>query len=201
MAGTAAAVEAQHARILGDLGLGQVSTITVTLYPDRDSFRAAVVPLVGDVPSFASGLITGPSQIHILSPNVASQWSYSGGVQNIVHEFAHCVSLHLNPAIANNPRWLWETVALYEAGQVVDPSTLAYMRAHQPPTLSELNRIEDTRIYEVGGSIGEFVVETAGRDALRDLVTTSGDVQGVLGVDETGFVSRWFEYARRRYGL
>ena len=50
----------------------------------------------------------------------------------IVHEFAHCASMRVNPAIANNPRWLWETVALYEAGQIVDPRTLPYMTAHRP---------------------------------------------------------------------
>lgn len=201
VAATAAAVEAQHARILDDLGLGQVPAVTVTLYPDRESFRAAVVPLVGSVPAFASGLVNGPSQIHVLSPSLSSQWSYPDGLTAIVHEFAHCVSLSANPGIANNPRWLWETVALYEAGQIVDPRTLPYMRAHQPPTLGELNRIENTAIYEVGGVIGEFVVETWGRGALRELVETGGALEAVLDVDETRFVSRWFEYVRRRYGL
>jgi hypothetical protein len=198
---TAAAVEAHHARILGDLGLDQVPAVTVTLYPDRESFRAAVVPLVGSVPAFASGLVNGPSQIHVLSPSLSSQWSYPDGLTAIVHEFAHCVSLSANPGIANNPRWLWETVALYEAGQIVDPRTLPYMRAHQPPTLAELNRIENTAIYEVGGVIGEFVVETWGRGALRELVETGGAIQAVLDVDEARFVGLWFEYVRRRFDL
>lgn len=201
VAATGAAVEAHHARILGDLGLDQIPPVTATLYPDPESFRAAVVPLVGNVPSFASGLVSGPSDIHVLSPNLATRWSYPEGVVAIVHEFAHCASMRVNPAIANNPRWLWETVALYEAGQIVDPRTLPYMTAHRPPALSDLNRIENTAVYEVGGLIGEFIVETWGRGALRDLVRTDGAVQTVLGVDETAFVSRWFEYVRHRYGF
>jgi hypothetical protein len=201
VAATGAAVEAHHARILGDLGLGQIPPVTVTLYPDRESFRAAVIPLVGNVPSFASGLVNGPSEIHVLSPNLASQWSYAEGVVAIVHEFAHCASLRVNPGIANNPRWLWETVALYEAGQILDPRSLSYMTAHRPPALSELNRIENTAVYEVGGLIGEFIVETWGRGALRDLVRSNATLQTVLGVDETAFVSRWLEYERQRYGL
>jgi hypothetical protein len=32
---------------------------------------------------------------------------YTMKSSGIVHEFAHCVSLHVNPGIANNPRWLW----------------------------------------------------------------------------------------------
>jgi hypothetical protein len=201
VAATAAALEGHHARILDDLGVQQMPSVTVTLYPDPESFRAAVVPLVGNVPSFASGLVSGPDAIHVLSPSLASRWNYSEGVVVIVHEFAHCVSLRLNPAIANNPRWLWEAVALYEAGQIVDPRTLPYMTAHRPPALSDLNRIENTAIYEVGGMIGAFVVETWGRAALRDLVRTGGAVQSVLGVDETAFVSRWFEYERLRHAL
>lgn len=198
---TGTTVEAHHARILGDLGLEQIPPVTVTLYPDPESFRAAVVPLVGNVPSFASGLVSGPGEIHVLSPNLASRWSYPEGVVAIVHEFAHCASLRVNPAIANNPRWLWETVALYEAGQIVDPRTLPYMTAHRPPALSELNRIENTAIYEVGGLIGEFIVETWGRGALRDLLRTNGALETVLGVDETTFVSRWLEFERQRHGF
>ena len=201
VASTAAAVEAHHARILGDLGLVQIPAVMVTMYPDQQSFRAAVVPLVGNVPAFASGLVTGPAAIHVLSPSLASRWSYAEGLVSIVHEFAHCVSLNLNPSFANNPRWLWEAVALYEAGQMVDPRTLSYMTAHQPPTLSELNRIENTAIYDVGGSIGEFIVETWGRGVLHDLVGAGGDLEGVLGVDDGRFVSLWFEHVRRRYGL
>jgi hypothetical protein len=201
VATTAAAVEAHHARILDDLGLQQIPQVTVTLYPDRESFFAAVTPLVGDVPSFASGLVTGPSQIHVLSPNLASQWSYSEGLVAIVHEFAHCASLRANPGIANNPRWLWESVALYEAGQIVDPRTLPYMRAHQPPSLVELNRLENPAIYEVGGLIGEYIVQAWGRGALRDLVRTGGALETVLGVDEVEFVDGWFEDVRGRYDL
>ena len=66
--------------------------------------------------------------------------------------------------------------------------------------MAELNRIEDTRVYEVGGLIGAFVVETWGREALRDLVRTNGRLQA-LGVDEASFASRWLEYARRRYSF
>jgi hypothetical protein len=201
VASTAAALETRSAPILDDLGLQQIPTVTVTLYPDRESFFAAVVPLVGDVPSFASGLVSGPSQIHVLSPNLAAQWSYAEGLVAIVHEFAHCASLRVNPSIANNPRWLWETVALHEAGQIVDPRTLPYMRAHRPPALVELDRIDDPAIYEVGGLIGHFIVETWGREALRELVRTGGRLEAVLGVDGAQFVNDWFEYVRLRYDL
>ena len=53
----------------------------------------------------------------------------------------------------------------------------------------------------MGGLIGEYVVETRGRAALRDLVRTNGALQPVLGVDEAGFVSAWFAHVSERHGL
>ena len=200
VAQTAARVEAEHARITRDLGVPGMGRVTVTLYPDQASLRAGVAPLVGTIPSFATGLVTGPYDVHIVSPS-AQPGAYDAGVVNIVHEFAHCVSLVANPGFANNPRWLWETVALYEARQLVDPRGLAYMTSLQPPTLAQLSQIADVRVYEVGALIGEFIVETWGREALARLVRANGDVAAVLGVDEATFVSRWMAYTRSRYGF
>ena len=200
VAQTAARVEAEHARITRDLGVTGMGRVTVTLYPDQASLRAGVAPLVGSIPSFATGLVTGPYAVHIVSPN-AQPGAYDAAVADIVHEFAHCVSLVANPGFANNPRWLWEAVALYEAGQLVDPRGLAYMTSLQPPTLAQLSQIADVRIYEVGGLIGAFIVETWGREALARLVRANGDVAAVLGVDEATFVSRWMAYTRSRYGF
>ena len=197
---TAAAVEAQHARIASALGVPGMPAVTVTLYPDVESLRAGVAPIVGTIPAFASGLVTGPAAVHVLSPRSAAWGPGDAGVTAIVHEFAHCASMVLNPSIANNPRWLWESVALYEAGQVLDPRRFPYVTAGPFPSLAQLSRIEDTRIYDVGGLFGAFIVDTWGEAGLRDLVRTNGGLQA-LGVDEAAFVSRWHAYARERYGF
>jgi hypothetical protein len=197
VAQTAARVEAEHARILQDLGVATMNRVTVTLYPDQASLRAGVAPIVGSIPAFATGLVTGPHDVHIVSPN-AQPGAYDARVADIVHEFAHCVSLVVDPGFANNPRWLWETVALYEAGQLVDPRGLPYVRS-DPFTLAELNSFSDLRIYDIGGLLGAFVVERWGRDALPRLVRSHGDVAAVLGVDEATFVGRFLSYVRARY--
>ncbi len=114
VAETATTLEGHYARITGDLGVTSQPRVTVTLHVDRASLQEAVRPIVGALPSFASGLVTGPDSIHILSPNLTGQWTYATAVTALVHEFAHCVSLTLNPSFGNHPRWLWESVALYE---------------------------------------------------------------------------------------
>ena len=70
------------------------------------------------------GQATSVSEIHMISPNDSKQ-DYHTMIRNTKHEFAHCVSLKINPAIGNNPRWLWQAVALYEANLPWDPSMLS----------------------------------------------------------------------------
>ena len=200
IAQTAAAVESQVARITASLGVTGTARVTVTLYADRGSLQVAVRPAAGTLPSFASGLVTGADQFHILSPSLASAWTYDRAVTAIVHEFAHTVSLRVNPTIANNPRWLWESVALYEAGQFVDPRGLPYMVAGQAPTFEQLSPIENTRLYDLGFVIGEFVVQSWGDAALTALVRQNGD-PAVLGITAAELHGRWLIFLHDRYGL
>jgi hypothetical protein len=139
-------------------------------------------------------------QIHILSPNLVNVWTYDRAVTSIVHEFAHTVTLRVNPTFANNPRWLWESVALYEAGQFVDPRGLSYMTSGQPPTFDQLSAIEDTRVYDVGYVIAEFIVATWGEPGLIALVRQNGNPAAVGAAPEE-FRVRWLTFLRDRYGL
>lgn len=200
IAQTAATVESNVARITASLGVADTLRVTVTLYADRAAMQEAVRPVAGTLPSFASGLVTGPDQIHIMSPNLGNVWTYDRAVTSIVHEFAHTVSLRVNPTFANNPRWLWESVALYEAGQFVDPRGLSYMTSGQPPTFEQLNAIEDTRVYGVGYVIAEFIVTTWGEAGLIALVRQNGNPVAV-GATAEEFRGRWLTFLRDRYGL
>jgi hypothetical protein len=200
IAQTAATVESNVGRITASLGAAGALRVTVTLYADRAALQEAVRPVVGTLPSFASGLVTGPDQIHILSPNLVNVWTYDRAVTSIVHEFAHTVTLRVNPTFANNPRWLWESVALYEAGQFVDPRGLSYMTSGQPPTFDQLSAIEDTRVYDVGYVIAEFIVATWGEPGLIALVRQNGNPAAVGAAPEE-FRVRWLTFLRDRYGL
>lgn len=197
----AAAVEREHARILTDLGLDSVPAVMVTFYSDHAAMEAATRATAGVIPAWASGLVTSSTQIHLMSPNSPAWAPYSRMLSNLVHEFAHCVSMRLNPAIANNPRWLWEAVAIYEAGQAVDLRTIGYMAALQPPPFAALDSVENGRVYDVGYSIAEFVVARWGRRGLTDLVSASGNTSTALGIPLTEFERDWFAFARQRYGF
>jgi hypothetical protein len=198
---TAEAVEREYARIIADLRVGSMPTVTVTFYTDHAAMAAATRAVAGVVPPWASGLVTSQSEIHMMSLNAPGWGPYDRRLSGLVHEFAHCVSMRLNPAIPNRPRWLWEAVAIYEAGESVDLRGLDYMRALTPPSFEMLNSFDNTRIYEVGYSIAEFVVTRWGSQALADLVTRSGDTVAVLNISLPDFERDWFAFARQRYAF
>jgi hypothetical protein len=197
----ASAVESQYDRILSDLGADRMPSVTVTLYLDHAVMVAATQAVAGPIPASASGLVTGESQIHLMSPNSPAWGPFDRMVSNLVHEFAHCVSLHVNPRFANNPRWLWESVAIYESRQSVDLRTVGYMTALTPPPFTTLNAFDNGRVYEVGYSIGEFLVARWGARALIDLIAANGDTARVLGIPLADFEHDWFAFVRERYRL
>jgi len=201
IAGIAGAAEREYARILGDLAIESMPRVTVTFYTDHAVPEAATRAQAGVVPPWAAGLVTSSSEIHLMSPNSPAWAPYSRMLSHLVHEFAHCVTLRANPRIANNPRWLWESVAIYESGQSVDLRGVSYMAALQPPAFASLNTLDNTLVYDVGYSIAEFVVSRWSRRALADLVAANGDSSAALGVSIDDFERQWFAFARQRYGL
>ncbi len=197
----AASLEREYSRIMADLGVDSMPTVNVTFYTDHAVMEAATRPAAGVVPSSVAGLITSSTEIHLMSPNAPAWGPYSRMLSNLVHEFAHCVSMRVNPRIPNNPRWLWESVAIYESGQSVDLRGLSYMTALQPPSFASMATLENTRVYEVGYSIAEFVVGRWGRRGLVDLIAANGDTMAAIGVPPAQFEQDWFAFARQRYAF
>jgi hypothetical protein len=148
------------------------------------------------------GAATSMNEIRMVSPNsrdIAGNTPYTSMLSCIVHEFAHCVTLHVNGTLANRPRWLWESVALYESRQFVDPKGLVYLRNGSQPSLDDLNDINDTRIYDVGYTIMEYVVNTWGVEAIGRLILLNGDLVNGLQLSPEEFQKSWFAYVANKY--
>ncbi len=187
-------LEGEHARITESLGVTPDTRVTVRVWREEGPFLARMERDLGTRYPGAGGYVTGPTEARVLhqsrSPQVA------------LHECAHAHSLRINPGFANTPRWLWEAVAIFEAGEFIAPRTLPYLVADQFPTLQDLNNFpgaEGRKTYEVGWLLAAFIREGWGLQAYRELIRTRGDLPGVLGLTESLFHQQWRNWVKATY--
>ena len=167
-------VENNYTRIITNLQSQELQIISIHYYTDTANFRKAM-NFSPKVPAWVIGITHPDSAIHMLSPNAPSE-DYQSMIRGTIHEFAHCVSGHINPTIPNKPRWLWEAVAIYESNQTSDPRHLTYLVNQKPPTLKELNDLSKPYVYEIGYFIAEYLVEIKGKDVLNLLIKNNGNI-------------------------
>lgn len=193
-------LEANYSRIVKDLQSEELPVVKINFYSSVSDLQTAVKTLEPNLPTWAIGLATSVSQIYLLSPNHPQQDFYTM-IHHTIHEFAHCVSYKVNSNIANNPRWLWEAVAIYEAKHHPEPQYLSYLVNQKPPSLHELNQFTNAYIYEVGFFIAEFIVETKGNRGLNELIKNNGDLKGTMNLSEEEFTKQWFLFVKQKYGI
>jgi hypothetical protein len=193
-------LENSYVRITSHLQSGELPVVNVHFYSDIAYLKKAIKGSVPDLPDWAIGLATSVSEIHMISPNHPKQ-DYHTMIRNTIHEFAHCVSLKINNTLGNNPRWLWESIAIYEANLPWDPHLLSYLVQQKPPSLNELNQFSNTYIYEVGYFIAQYLEETKGISGLKTLIQNNGNLKLTLNMNEEEFTKRWFAFVKRKYGI
>jgi hypothetical protein len=189
-------LENSYSRITTQLQSGDLPIVNIHFYENV----AALTKAFPDFPVWAVGQATSVSEIHMVSPNEPKQ-DYQTMIRNTKHEFVHCVSMKINPTIGNNPRWLWEAVALYEANLPWDPRLLSYLVKQKPPSLQELNDFSNAAIYEVGYFLAQFIVETHGTGALKALIQNNGNLKDTLNMDDEEFSKQWFTFVKKKYGI
>lgn len=193
-------VEARRANIVADIQPDTLSTIRIILYATLSEVHRAIG--WADAPKWVKGAVSGIGEVRMISPSspdLERSVSYHYMLSCIVHEFTHCVMLHANRTIANRPRWLWESIAIYESGQSADLKSLGYLTTGSLPTLDDLNNTNDTRVYEVGYSIAEYIVNKWGTEALRGLIRTNGDLVNTLHISQGEFQEGWYAYVMNTY--
>ena len=190
---TVTELEGNVDRILSDLTVEELPVVTVGMWSDYDTFLQAMEDDLGTVYYGATGYVFNTDEIRVFQSADAPETA--------VHEFSHLVSIRLNSTIPNNPRWLWEAVAVYEAQQFVNPATLLYMVQGEYPTLEDMNDLysPSNTVYQVGYVLMEFTVETWGTESMIQLILSNGDVQGTLGLSDSAYESQWYSYVEDTY--
>jgi hypothetical protein len=187
-------LENNYNRILDDLQVSGMPKVTVKVWSDYNNFMEAMENDIGIRYTGATGYIFGMTEFRI--------YYNSQSPVTAVHEFAHLVTMQINSSIANNPRWLWEAVALYENNEFVHPKTLPYMDSGDYPTLDELNidyNSSNHYIYNLGYVLLEYVVQTWGMDNVIGLIQNNGNVTKLLGITIQEFESGWYQFIADKY--
>lgn len=184
-----------YARVLGDLEITSMSKVTVRIWSNEKNFLDDMESAIGRRYTGASGWVYSSTDIRIL---------YRGNAtgQIALHEFCHAVSLVVNSRIGNNPRWLWEAVAIYEAGEFVDPKTLSYLVSGNFPALAELNSDFNSgvnKIYSVGYLLSEYIITNWDKSRYVNLIKSNGNIQETLGISTQEFEVEWKNFVTAKY--
>lgn len=185
-------LENKYNKILADFKLKNLPLTRVKIYPDLKSFHLAINS--PDAPPQVLATAFGKNEFRMASP---SEWGEEGGtmLQNITHEFTHCVHLNIDYS-PNNPRWLWEGVAMYEAEWFLNPNEIETIRKKNFPQLQELgNGME----YMLGYVVIEAIKDRWGFDTVINLIKNKGNVQSVLGITQQEFEEIVFNSVYKKY--
>lgn len=182
-------LEKHYFRILEVLQVQELPSIAVRIWSNNENYLNEQERSIGARYPGSTGYVTS-NELRLL-------YSGNGTAPTALHEFVHIVSMEVNPSIANNPRWLWETAAIYISA--FPPSYSSWfrdMKLADLPTLEELNRDfnYDTDIYSVGYSLGEFITHEWGEDSLHSLILANGDIQSLFQLSEEEFRVNWYRF-------
>ncbi len=193
-------LESRYDKLTSLFGIENLPLISVYVHPTQDDFDN-VTGWRG-----AAGTVAGPETIHLSWPRLDNTTA--------IHEFVHILQLNLliNYGIdagwsdekiesefsENYPRWLWESVSIYFAGERSKLGILYHMREGHRPRLKSFTR-KNNKIYFVGYTIAEHIVETWGEKELIDLVRAFGDVESTLNVSEKELERGWHSFVSSRY--
>lgn len=188
------ALASNFERITTDLGVENMPLVTIRLWGDYEHFLTDMVTIIGTRYEGATGYVSNRNEI--------CMYHTGQNPMTVVHEFAHLVSMQVNNTIPNNPRWLWEAIAIYESDDFINPSTLPYMVAGNYPTLNELNtdyNSSNNSIYSVGYVLYEYIIETWGRELAIELIVNNGRIVATLGISYEEFESGWYQFIEEKY--
>lgn len=189
----AAQLEHSYHKILNDFKIEVLPVTTVRIYPDVRSFHAGVN--FPGAPDYLLATAFGKSDFRMSSPHSVSEEDSLKLIKYVAHEFMHCVHLNIDYA-PNNPRWLWEGIANFEAAWFFDPKGIDIIKNKQFPPLASLNN----ELPEVlGYVIIEAIKDIWGFDAVIGLIKKRGDVEASLQIGQAQFEEKIYNHIYRKY--
>ena len=185
-------LEEKYDKILADFKLKSLPLTKVKIYPDLKSFHLAINS--PGAPPQVLATAFGKNEFRMASP---ATWGEESGtmIQNITHEFTHCVHLNIDYS-PNNPRWLWEGVAMYEAEWFLNPGEIEQIRNRNFPAFKDLNNGLE---YMLGYVLIEAIKDKWSFNAVINLIKHQGNTQKVMGLPQKEFEEIVFNSIYQKY--
>ncbi|MFH0989491.1 MAG: hypothetical protein V1799_05675 [bacterium] len=190
VSGVYEALVSNNERIKKHLHVTDMPQVKISLWSEAQSsdFYSQMKSRIGQIYPGATGYTPSAREICLL-------WN-SSAPTGVVHEYAHLVSIALRPTIGNNPRWLWEAIAQYEARMFDHPSRWS-LEQRKFPGFSALNQFNSELPYRWGYYLAAFILERWGDDGYINLILTNGNISNSLGATEKEFGILMEEYIKR----
>ncbi|HEY7773771.1 MAG TPA: hypothetical protein VIC26_11360, partial [Marinagarivorans sp.] len=188
-------------KLLDRFNISAMSPVVVRIWGNKEKFLAEQEATIGVRHPESTGYVTfkqGDKAGEMRLLNLVGETA-----KTAVHELAHLVTLEVNPSFANNPRWLWESLAIY----ATEPrwERAQFFNSHRnlfDAMAQELFEGRDTgSIYSIGYTIGEYIEATWGREALISLIQSNGDFSVVTQKSLAEVFSDWRQFVAARYFL
>ncbi|RAV02333.1 hypothetical protein [Paenibacillus sp. YN15] len=192
-------LEENYGRIVQDLAPPSMPKVKVRIYPNLADFHKEIDRK--DAGNWLVGIAESNDEMRMVSPNdPESGQSFESILKVAVHEFTHVVTFNLTAYPSPSVNWLYESIACYEAGQFTDPKDVVHLSGGRYPTLAQLNSGSgNLNIYSVGYVMIEYIRDTWGMSAVRELITSSGNLPAVLGKTAEEFEKGWQDYVQAKY--
>ncbi|CDU06971.1 Hypothetical protein VCR14J2_410362 [Vibrio coralliirubri] len=186
----------KQAPLMKSFGLDSIPVITVRVWQSQKAYLDEQERSIGQRYAFSTGYIEPKSnEIRLL---------YFGGEiqRTALHEFVHLLTLQINPNFANNPRWLWEAVAIYKSeGYWFHMNNRSAIKGRFDGLVQDLYNKPNSSsaVYELGYTVGEFIERSWGEGAFVDLIKSNGDPSQLTDQPIESLFYDWEKFVKTTY--
>ncbi|UPR32175.1 hypothetical protein IS519_16625 [Vibrio crassostreae] len=186
----------KRAPLMKSFGLDSIPVITVRVWQSQKAYLDEQERSIGQRYAFSTGYIEPKSnEIRLL---------YFGGEiqRTALHEFVHLLTLQINPNFANNPRWLWEAVAIYKSEDYwFHMNNRSAIKGRFDGLVQDLYNKPNSSsaVYELGYTVGEFIERSWGEGAFVDLIKSNGDPSQLTDQPIESLFYDWEKFVKTTY--
>ncbi|CAK2023224.1 Peptidase MA-like domain-containing protein [Vibrio crassostreae] len=186
----------KQAPLMKSFDLDSIPVITVRVWQSQKAYLDEQERSIGQRYAFSTGYIEPKSnEIRLL---------YFGGEiqRTVLHEFVHLLTLQINPNFANNPRWLWEAVAIYKSEDYwFHMNNRSAIKGRFDGLVQDLYNKPNSSsaVYELGYTVGEFIERSWGEGAFVDLIKSNGDPSQLTDQPIESLFYDWEKFVKTTY--